>query len=270
MLKPAAAHGVEKLSTEERVFKIIDAGCDQLGGEAIPEVVVSLVKAGRIPESRIDVSVRRILRDKFTLGLFENPYLDPANASIPGKKEFVEMGKESQRRSLVLLKNEGNILPLKAGTRIFVEGMHKGDIKSYASVIKSLEEAEVIVLKVKTPAQPRTEYLLERIFPEGSLAFSPKEKEKILELIRKKPTVLVMNLERPGVFPEINAAARAVIGDFSSQDDIILDLIYGKFKPTGRLPFEIPSSMEAVERQREDVPFDSEKPLYAFGYGLTW
>jgi beta-glucosidase len=47
-------------------------------------------------------------------------------------------------------------------------------------------------------------------------------------------------------------------------------LVYGKFRPTGRLPFEIPSSMEAVEKQREDVPFDSEKPLYAFGYGLTW
>jgi beta-glucosidase len=79
-----------------------------------------------------------------------------------------------------------------------------------------------------------------------------------------------MNLERPGVFPEINAASKAVIGDFSSQDDIILDLIYGKFKPTGKLPFEIPSSMDAVLEQKEDVPYDSKKPLYPFGYGLTW
>ncbi|MCU0380774.1 MAG: glycoside hydrolase family 3 C-terminal domain-containing protein [Chitinophagaceae bacterium] len=270
ILKPAAAHGVEKLSTEERVFKIIDAGCDQFGGEAIPDIIIGLVKKGRIPESRIDESARRILRDKFTLGLFENPYVDPSNASIPGRKEFVEMGKESQRRSLVLLKNDGNFLPLKPGTRIFVEGMHKGDIKPYASLIKSLEEADVIVLKVKTPTEPRTEYILERIFPEGSLEFSAKEKKKLLELVSRKPTVLVMNLERPGVFPEINAASKAVIGDFSSQDDIILDLIYGKFKPTGKLPFEIPSSMDAVLEQKEDVPYDSKKPLYPFGYGLTW
>jgi beta-glucosidase len=270
MLKPASAHGVEKLSTEERVFKIIDAGCDQFGGEALPEVIVSLVKSGRIPESRIDVSVRRLLRDKFTLGLFDHPYLDEANASIPGRKEFVELGKESQRRSLVLLKNEGSLLPLKPGTKIFVEGMHQDDIKLFPTVVKSIEEAEVIVLKVKTPAHPRTEYILERIFPEGSLEFSPKEKERLLELIGKKPTVLVMNLERPGVFPELNAASKAVIGDFSSQDDIILDLIYGKFKPSGRLPFEIPSSMAAVEVQAEDLPYDSKNPLYPFGHGLTW
>jgi beta-glucosidase len=137
-------------------------------------------------------------------------------------------------------------------------------------LIKSLEEADVIVLKVKTPTEPRTEYILERIFPEGSLEFSAKEKKKLLELVSRKPTVLVMNLERPGVFPEINAASKAVIGDFSSQDDIILDLIYGKFKPTGKLPFEIPSSMDAVLEQKEDVPYDSKKPLYPFGYGLTW
>jgi beta-glucosidase len=270
MLKPASAHGVEKLSREERVFKIIDAGCDQFGGEALPEVIVSLVKSGRIPESRIDVSVRRLLRDKFTLGLFDNPYLEEANASIPGRKEYVELGRESQRRSLVLLKNEGNLLPLKAGTKVFIEGMHRDDIKTYPTVVKAIEEADVIVLKVKTPAQPRTEYILQRIFPEGSLEFSLKEKERLLAMIAKKPTVLVMNLERPGVFTELNTAARAVVGDFSSQDDIILDMLYGKFKPTGKLPFEIPSSMAAVEAQAEDLPYDSKSPLYPFGHGLSW
>jgi beta-glucosidase len=137
-------------------------------------------------------------------------------------------------------------------------------------VVKALEDADVIVLKVKTPAQPRTEYILQRIFPEGSLEFSPKEKERLLAIIAKKPTVLVMNLERPAVFTELNTAALAVVGDFSSQDDIILDLIYGKFKPTGKLPFEIPSSMAAVEAQAEDLPYDSRSPLYAFGHGLGW
>jgi beta-glucosidase len=137
-------------------------------------------------------------------------------------------------------------------------------------VVKSLEAADVMVLKVKTPAEPRTEYILQRIFPEGSLAFSPKEQKRLLALIAKKQTVLVMNLERPGVFTELNAAAKAVIGDFSSQDDIILDLIYGKFKPGGKLPFEIPSSMAAVEAQAEDLPYDSKSPLYPFGHGLSW
>jgi beta-glucosidase len=77
-------------------------------------------------------------------------------------------------------------------------------------------------------------------------------------------------MERPPVIPDIDANSKALIADFNSQDDIILELIFGNFNPAGRLPFEIPSSMEAVENQKEDVPFDSENPLYPFGYGITY
>ena len=79
-----------------------------------------------------------------------------------------------------------------------------------------------------------------------------------------------MNLERPAVFPEINAASKAVIGDFASQDDVILDLIFGQFKPEGKLPFELPSSMEAVINQSEDLPHDSKDPLYPYGFGMAY
>ena len=75
---PARAWGEEKLSTSERVEKIIDAGVDQFGGENIPEVVVQLVKEGKISEARIDSSVRRLLRQKFELGLFDDPFIDEA------------------------------------------------------------------------------------------------------------------------------------------------------------------------------------------------
>ncbi|MDZ7612761.1 MAG: glycoside hydrolase family 3 C-terminal domain-containing protein [Flavobacteriaceae bacterium] len=50
----------------------------------------------------------------------------------------------------------------------------------------------------------------------------------------------------------------------------LIDLIFGEFKPTGRLPFELPSSMEAVKAQKEDVPYDSKDPLYPFGYGISY
>ena len=72
---PARAWGVEKLNTEERVQRIIDAGVDQLGGERLPDVVVKLVKDGKVTESRIDTSVVRLLRLKFQLGLFDNPFV---------------------------------------------------------------------------------------------------------------------------------------------------------------------------------------------------
>ena len=271
VLKPSSAHGVENLSVPERVAKIIDAGCDMFGGEAIPEVVIDLVQSGKISEARIDVSVKRILREKFRLGLFDNPYLKAENISVFGKEAFLEKGRESQRRSLVLLKNENNILPLKAATKIYLQGFNKEDSQQYTNVVNRMEDADVVVLKLNTPFNADAgKYPMERIFHQGSLDFPEEKKVALLKLMKTKPTITVINLERPAVFPEINAESKAVVGDFSSQDGIILDLIFGKFKPTGKLPFELPSSMEAVLKQKEDVPYDSGKPLYGYGFGLTY
>jgi beta-glucosidase len=269
--KPASAHGVEHLSAIERVKKIIDAGCDMFGGEAIPELVVELVKSGQISEERIDASVRRILREKFKMGLFDNPYLTEDALSIFDDEQFEEKGRESQRRSLVLLKNENNILPLPATTKVYLQGFNEEESKKYAAATTDLKNADIIILKLNAPYDPKAaRYLVEKIFHQGSLEFPQKEKEELLKLIQTKPTITVMNLERPAVFPEINTASKAVIGDFSSQDDIILDLIFGQFSPEGKLPFELPSSMEAVLNQHEDMPHDSKDPLYTFGFGLTY
>ena len=76
---PARAWGVENLTPEERVKKILDAGVDQFGGENCPELVLQLVKEGKITEARIDSSVRRLLTQKFELGLFDNPFVDESN-----------------------------------------------------------------------------------------------------------------------------------------------------------------------------------------------
>lgn len=61
--------------------KALDAGMDQFGGETITDLVVELVESGQVPEQRIDNSARRILQQKFTLGLFDNPYVDIAAVS---------------------------------------------------------------------------------------------------------------------------------------------------------------------------------------------
>ena len=97
-----------------------------------------------------------------------------------------------------------------------------------------------------------------------------KDEVAILKVIRSKPTIVVVNLQRPAVIPTINAESKALIADFSSQDNVILDLIFGKFSPQGHLPFELPSSMEAVLQQKEDLPYDSKNPLYPFGFGLQY
>ena len=60
------------------------------------------------------------------------------------------------------------------------------------------------------------------------------------------------------------------IANFGATDAAILDIVFGKASPQGQLPFELPSSIEAVRNQKEDVPYDSKNPLYKFGFGLSY
>jgi beta-glucosidase len=59
-----------------------------------------------------------------------------------------------------------------------------------------------------------------------------------------------------------------MLADFGTSDEVAADVLFGVRKPEGKLPFELPSSKEAIEKQMEDVPYDSENPLYPFGFGL--
>lgn len=271
-VKEASAWGVEHLSEKERIKKVLDAGCDVFGGESVTEHVIDLVESGELSESRIDVSVRRILRDKFRLGLFDNPYVDLDKTSIVGNPEFVKKGKEAQRKSMVLLKNENKMLPLSSDKKIYLHGItQSGLVEKFPQIVENLDEADVIVQKLQTPSSPpEGGGLLARLIPQGRLDYPEDEKEEILERTNAKPTITVLTITRPTVAPEINVASKAVIADFESQDEIILEMIFGKFNPSGKLPIEMPSSIEAVENQLEDVPYDSKDPLYPFGHGLSY
>ena len=268
--KPAAAHGVEELSEVERAAKVIEAGCDMFGGEATPEWVIELVNTGKLSQERLDTSIRRILKDKFRLGLFDDPYLDMNALSVFENDSYRQKGIEAQKRSLVLLKNESQILPLAKGVKIYVHGIAEDVAMQFSELVSNPADAEFIVQKLTTPFDPRKEYILERFFNQGRLNFNEKEKARYLKLMQIKPTITVMNLERPAVIPEINSASQALIADFDCSDEIIMGLIFGEFGPEGKLPFELPSSMDAVRNQKEDVPYDSENPLYDFGFGLYY
>ena len=91
----------------------------------------------------------------------------------------------------------------------------------------------------------------------------------MLALTRKKPTVVALHLDNPLVVPELAGRAAALLATFGVSDDALLDVLTGKFAPAGKLPFEMPSSMDAVRAQLEDVPHDSKAPLFPIGSGLT-
>lgn len=269
---PARAWGVEHLTEPERVLKALDAGVDQFGGESHPEFVIELVQAGRLSEERLDQSVRRLLKLKFQLGLFDNPFVDETQVpKILGDPAVVAAGADSQKRAMTLLKNDGTTLPLNGRPKLYLKNVDPAIAAEYADIVPTPAEADFALLRLNTPWIPiETKNTFAQGFHHGDLDFKGDEKTEILALLAAVPTLVVLYLDRPAVIPEISAGAKALLADFGASDEAVLDVIFGKAKPEGKLPFELPSSMEAVRNQKADLPHDSENPLYPFGFGLSY
>jgi beta-glucosidase len=271
----ARAWGVEKLNAEERVQRIIEAGVDQLGGESLPDIIIKLVKEGKLSEHRIDESIKRLLRLKFQLGLFDNPFVDEKKtADIVGSPAFMKAGEDAQRRSLTLLKNDNHVLPLAANKlKIYIKNINPTIAAQYGTVVDDPKQADIAIIRLQTPNYNIPEAkgnMIAQMFHFGDLDFKGKALEDIITLEKTVPTIVDIYLDRPAVIPEISQNAKALIANFGSGDAALLDVIFGKYKPGGKLPLEMPSSMEAVRNQKEDMPHDSKDPLYKFGYGLSY
>jgi beta-glucosidase len=267
----ARAWGVENLSPLARTKKVLDAGCDQFGGEYSPELIIELVESGQIEEDRIDASVSRIMRDKFILGLFDDPYVEKDKAAgIAGIDKHREMGKAAQAKGTVLLKNEG-LLPLKKGSKMYLEGVNdEASFSLLGEVVYSPDEADVIIKRINTPFEERDQYFLEQFFHQGRLYYTEEELGEVLELTRQKPTIVVANLERPAILTQIDESCASMMVEFGLEDEVLAKMVFGEVAPEGKLPFELPSSWEAVLEQKEDLPYDSKDPLYEFGHGLSY
>jgi len=272
---PARAWGVENLNTEERVQRIIDAGVDQLGGENLPDVIVQLVKQGKLSEKRIDESITRLLRLKFELGLFDNPFIDEKKAAdIVGSPAFMAAGEDAQRRCMTLLKNDGHVLPLALNKlKIYVKNINPKIAAEYGTVVTDPKQADIAIIRIQTPNYPIPEAkgnFIAGMFHWGDLDFKGQQLQDLLDLEKTVPTIVDIYMDRPAVIPEISANAKGLFASFGSDDRAVLDVVFGKYKPGGHLPIEMPSSMEAVRNQKEDMPYDSKDPLYKFGYGLSY
>ena len=267
---PARAWGVEHLDEASRVEMILDAGCDQLGGEARPELVLQLVEQNRISEERLDVSVRRLLREKFILGLFDDPYVDPDHAAATvGRAEFVTAAAAAQRRAYTLLTNHDQILPLRKGCRIYLEGVSEDAAAGYGDVVGDPAGADVALLRLKAPYEPRPGGF-EAMFHAGSLEFAAEERDHHAAICSAVPTIVDVYLDRPAVLTELAIAAAALLGSYGSSDEAFLDVVFGAAQPEGSLPFDLPRSMAAVAASRSDVPFDTADPIFRFGHGLRY
>lgn len=172
--------GVENVPVAERHFMILEAGVDQFGGQNDKGPVLEAYKiwfdkyGKESADERFQKSAYRLLLNVFRVGLFENPYLDPEETKATvGKPEFMQAGYEAQLKSIVMLKNHGNALPMAEKKNVYVAKRHfvrtvgmmgasgedKWDypvsldlVKKYYNVVENPEEADFALVFINEPS----------------------------------------------------------------------------------------------------------------------
>lgn len=274
--------GAEQLSIQQRYKMTLEAGVNIYSGSADPTPLLQTVKSGMVNMQLIDNSVYRLLMEKFELGLFENPYVDVEYAEkFVGSPALQAKANEAMRKSIVLLRNDKGLLPVKPKTKIYFESYFQKrgaspiniqlkDAEKYGvEWVKTPEEAEINLLWIT----PGSKSLFES---DGSPLYLSLSKngvdvKHIQEVISKKPTILVINYTNPWVIDEIyndstKAMIAGVLATFGTTQDALLEVITGKFNPVGKMPFTTPISEEQAQQQQSDIP----GYLKGKQYGLFW
>jgi beta-glucosidase len=270
----ATSWGVADLSVAERYVLGINAGIDQFGGTEDVVPLLEGLQAGTLSRDRVDLAVARVLLPKFQLGLFENPYVDPqlANA-VAADPAAHAMAARTQREAQVLLQNSGNALPVRSGSKVWVFGMDPAAVRAAGlEVADSLATADLAVIRAEAPSEMlHPNHFFGSRYDEGRLDFRPGD--PAFDALQDAdaagvPVVLAIFLDRPAVLTNVQDKAEVILANFGASDAAILDVIAGRSVARGRLPFELPSSMAAVEAQDPGKPDDSADPLYPRGAGL--
>jgi len=277
--------GVENLTVKQRYQRVVEAGCDQIGGEAEPRPFIELVEDGAISETRLTISVKRLLRNMYLLGLFENPYVEPDIAGIIiGNAESLQASMAAQHKSVVLLKNKDSCLPLQSGIKLYIPPDVPGDVNQlegktasrYGQIVNSPSEADAAIIKVKSPYQVNPEAGM-FAFHEGTLAYEGADNSYFLTLIKDtvremsgKPVIVSIYMDRPAILSEFVDSVDGLLVTFGVSDSALLDVIFGRFNPVGKIPFNLPRDMASVIAHQPDVPHGVKNPLFKFGFGLSY
>ncbi|MCU1430932.1 MAG: Xylan 1,4-beta-xylosidase [Actinotalea sp.] len=272
---PARAWGVEHLTPAERLLRILDAGADQLGGEECTDLLLDLVRSGQVAESRIDESVRRLLLVKFRLGLFDDPFVDEdAAETVVGCAEFREAGFRAQAEAVTVLTNgdlDGSpVLPLRGGSarRVYAEGFEPAEAALLGTPVPDPALADLAVVRIGAPFDPRDDLFLESWFHQGSLELRPGLVSRLARIAAVVPLVVDVAMDRPAILTPLVGVATALTASYGTSSPAYVAAVTGRIRPRGVLPVEIPRSMDAVRASREDVPHDTGDPLFPVRHGL--
>lgn len=323
---------VEELSIAERHYVALMAGVDQFGGNNDKGPVLEAYQMGvkehgkTFMRKRFEQSAVCLLKNIFRLGLFENPYLDPAeSARVVGNPEFMQAGYDAQVKSLVMVKNKDNTLPVAGKKTVFVPKVYKPAsknwwgiwtepsldnpvsldiVRKYYHVTTNPVEADFALVFVSSPQSGNGGYSLADRQAGGngyvpvSLQYNPytavdarehsiavgdpvidpaitdctyknkstrtansNDLDVLLttrEMMGDKPVIAVVDVSNPMIFSEFEDKMDGILVSFGNTTQSVLDIVSGKYEPSGLLPFQMPAHMATVEKQAEDVPFDME------------
>ncbi|WP_369746500.1 glycoside hydrolase family 3 C-terminal domain-containing protein [Paenarthrobacter sp. AMU7] len=188
--------------------------------------------------------------------------------AVVGNAEFREEGLKAQSRSVVALKTAAGVFPLRSSTRVYVEGMSPDALADCAVIATAPDDADVAIVRLDAPYEPRNDLFLEAMFHAGSLDFDAATVAHTEELASKAPVVLVMNLDRPAILTPLEPHYTALLATLGISDEALVRVLAGKVNPEGRLPFELPRSTQAVLEAHSDEPGGTRDPLYTYGHGL--
>lgn len=281
--------GAEQLSVEERYKRTLEAGVNLYSGTADPGKLLETIHRGMVDMKLIDTSVYKLLREKFVMGLFENPYVDEdAAVKLVGNPAFQARADLALRKSIVLLRNEQQTLPFRAKTKIYFESYLPKRNANASNLIlpvknpygiefvKTPEEADMILLWLSPGAKSLFESDGSPIYL--SLSKNGIDVPYVKKLMAMKPTVLTINYSNPWVIDEIyneetKKNIKGILATFNTTSDALLDVVSGRFNPTGKMPFTTPVSEAVAEKQLSDVPGKLKGAgyaLFSFDEGLSY
>lgn len=270
------------------------------------QLLKELVEEGVVPMTRIDDAVRRILRVKFAMGLMDPGYRLTADRRLHrdfGSRAHRQTARKAVRQSLVLLKNEGQILPLsKQVARIHVAGRSADNIGNQCggwTIVWQGQSGPVthggttVLTAVRNTVSPNTLVTFsddgtraegadvgvvvigERPYAEGfgdmaDLTLSKEDRETVANMKKAGiPIVVILFSGRPMILGEVLDQADALAAAWlpGTEGQGITDVIFGDYKPTGKLSFTWPKSMSQIPINVGDESYD---PLFEYGHGLSY
>ena len=299
----------EEVSDEEAIIiGVTQSRVDGIGGESIRLIdqMEELTAEGKIDEDILTAAATRIVKAKFELGVFENPYCDVDYAvSFVGNEEHTAVNLEAAEKAMTLLKNDG-ALPLTqdAGQNILVCGPRAGDMASlvggwsseqegltiaaaiaaYAgdsdtvtyiaddvvAIAEAAKDADVVIVSIGEPS-----YQHDPPWGYDTLEITSSQQE-ILETVKantKGEIITVVTGGRPYILTWCDENTNAILEAYypGQQGGIaIAETLFGLNNPTGKTPMQFPRDMDSVNEQASDVSFDLENPLYDYGWGLSY